>query len=510
MLRIPLLTLAILFSAWPTRAEDNWPEFRGPHGDGHSDATGLPLTWSETENVAWKTAIHGKAWSSPVIWGGQVWLTTATEDGKELFAVCVDRDSGQIVRDQKLFTIEKPQFCNPYNSYASSTPAIEAGRVYLHFGSPGTACLDTQTGQTLWTRQDLPCDHFRGAGSSPILYGNLLILTFDGFDFQYVVALDKQTGETVWRTDRDIDYGTDDGDMKKAYVTPTVIEFGGRKQLISPTAVATQALDPDTGRELWRVQSGGMNAAARPLFGHGLVYATSAYQGWQLFAVRPEGSGDISQSGLQWKFGKSVPSRSSPLLIGDLLFMVSDSGVFSCVEAKTGNAVWQKRQDGAYSASPLFADGRIYFFGEQGQSPVLAPEREYKELALNKLDGDFMASPAVSGKALFCAPRRTSIGSSRNRIGPRGSRFSDANSSERSPRRLPPRPVIRPGWPTRCAAAVALPDKTACPPAATRRPTGRPATATARPPGPGQARGQRRQSVAAFAAGWRPRAGSKN
>ncbi len=396
-------TLLLAFGAFCSAlaAEENWPEFRGPHGDGHSDATGLPLTWSETENIRWKTPIHGKAWSSPVIWGQQVWLTTATEDGKHLYAVTVDRDSGEITRDLELFTIEKPQFCIPYNSYASSTPVIEAGRVYLHFGSAGTACLDTATGKVLWTRQDLPCNHFRGAGSSPILYGDLLILTFDGFDFQYVAALDKHTGQTVWRTDRNIQYGTDDGDAKKGYVTPTVIEFAGRKQLVSPSAGATMAFDPDSGKELWRVRSGGMNAATRPLFGHGLIYATSAAGGWQLFAVRPEGDGDISDSHVEWKFAKSVPTRSSPVLIDDLLFMVNDGGVFSCVEAKTGKAVWQKRREGAYSASPLFADGRIYFCSEEGECPVLAPEREYKELAVNKLDGSFMASPAVSGHALF-------------------------------------------------------------------------------------------------------------
>jgi outer membrane protein assembly factor BamB len=401
LLAAGLSFVALLALAAPARAEPNWPEFRGPHGDGHSDATGLPLTWSETENIRWKTPIHGKAWSSPVIWGQQIWLTTATEDGKQLSALCVDRDSGQIVSDRVVFEIEKPQYCIAYNSYASSTPVIEAGRLYVHFGAHGTACLDTETGKMLWSRQDLPCNHFRGPASSPILLGNLLILTFDGFDQQYVAALDKRTGQTVWRRDRQIEYGTDDGDAKKGFSTPTVIEVAGRKQLVSPSAGATVAYDPDDGTELWRVRSGGMNAAARPLFGHGLVYATTAAGGWQLFAVRPDGSGDVSDSRVDWKFAKSVPTRSTPLLVDDLLFMINDSGVISCVEAKTGAAVWQKRFDGAYSASPLYADGRIYFFGEDGQSPVIEPAREYKELAVNKLDGSFMASPAVSGKALF-------------------------------------------------------------------------------------------------------------
>ncbi len=490
MLRTPLLLPAIVLSAAFGRAEENWPEFRGPHGDGHSTATGLPLTWSEKENIRWKTPIHGKAWSSPVIWGEQIWLTSATEDGKQLFALCVDRESGRITRDLEVFTIEKPQFCIPYNSYASGTPVIEEGRVYVHFGAPGTACLDTKTGKTLWARQDLPCNHFRGPGSSPILYGDLLILTFDGFDFQYVAALDKRTGETVWRTDRNIEYGTDDGDMKKAYVTPTIVDFGGRKQLVSPSAGATLAFDPSSGKELWRVQSGGMNAAARPLFGHGLVYATSAYQGYQLFAVRPEGTGDISDSRVEWKFAKSVPSRSSPILIGDLLFMVSDSGVFSCVEAKTGAAVWQKRQEGAYSASPLFAEGRIYFFSEEGQSVVIAPEREYKELALEQARRKFHGVAGRLGKCAYtCAPRRIYIGSRRSSAGVSRTSLTLVNADSAAAADSPasqsrfrrPRLAFRPTRSAGHAARVVLPGRTAPRSAARRRPIEGRARSTAGP-----------------------------
>ena len=186
-------------------AETNWPEFRGPTGDGLSTSTNLPLRWSEDQNVKWKTPIHGKAWSSPVIWGRQVWLTTATTNGQELFAVCVDPGTGRVLQDLKLFDVVKPQYCIPFNSYASPTPVIEAGRLYATFGSAGTACLDTQTGQVLWTRRDIECNHFRGAGSSPILYRNLLFLNFDGSDHQFIVALDKQTGNTVWQRNRSID-----------------------------------------------------------------------------------------------------------------------------------------------------------------------------------------------------------------------------------------------------------------------------------------------------------------
>ncbi|HEX4143785.1 MAG TPA: PQQ-binding-like beta-propeller repeat protein [Pirellulales bacterium] len=397
-----LLPLVLLLAGRIAMAADNWPEFRGPHGDGHADSAKLPLSWSETEHVRWKTAIHDRGWSSPVVWGDQIWLTTATQDGKQMYAMQLDRDSGAVVRDVLLFSPAEPAFCHPYNSYASCTPAIEKGRVYIHFGSYGTTAIDTASGKQIWTRDDLPCDHFRGPGSSPILWNNLLILTFDGADFQYLVGLDKKTGETVWRTDRHIHYDSDDGDYHKGFSTPTVIKLAGREQLISPSAGATIAYDPATGHELWRVQSGGMNAAARPLFGHGMAFATTAYQGYQLFAVRPDGSGDISDSHVAWKFAKSVPSRSSPVLIGDHLFMVADKGVASCIDAKTGEALWQKRLPGEYTASPIYASGRIYFFNEDGRSPVIAPEpKELHELALNKLDDGCMASPAVSGNALF-------------------------------------------------------------------------------------------------------------
>ena len=398
-----LVALSFVAAGTVHAAEENWPEFRGPHADGHADAHDLPTTWSESEHVRWKTPIHGKAWSSPVIWGDQIWLTSATPDGHQLSALRVDRESGKVTLDRQIFEIAEPQFCIPYNSYASSTPVIEAGRVYVHFGSAGTACLATATGDTVWARQDLPCDHFRGAASSPILYGDLLILTFDGADLQYTAALDKRTGGTVWRTDRKIDYGVpdSDGDHKKAYVTPLVIDVDGRKQLVSPSAGATIAYDPADGKELWRVQSGGMNAAAKPLFAFGMVYATTAAGGYQLFAVKPTGSGVVSDSAVAWKFSRNVPSRSSPILVGDLLYMVGDGGVFSCVDAHTGELVWQHRVEGKYSASPILADGRLYFFDEDGKCPVLEPAREFKELAVNSLGDGCMASPAAVGKSLF-------------------------------------------------------------------------------------------------------------
>ncbi len=386
-------------------AADIWPQFRGPLGNGHAEASDLPTKFSDAdgkqENIAWKTGIHGKAWSSPVVWGEQIWLTTAPADGKAMYAVCVDLNSGKILHDLKLWDVEKPQFCIDMNSYASCTPVIEEGRVYVHFGAHGTAAIDTATGQIIWSRLDLECNHHRGPASSPIVQGDLLILTFDGFDVQYLVALDKHTGRTVWKRDRNIDYGSDNGDVKKAYSTPHVIDVDGKLQLVSPSAGATISYDPLTGEELWRVRSGGMNAAARPLFGHGLVYCTSAAGGWQLFAVKPGGSGDVSGSHVAWKSSKGIPTRPSLLLAGDLLYMVSDAGIMTCLDAKTGEPVWQERFGGKFSASPLLADGKIYFFDEGGQVAVVEPAREYKLLATNQLPTGCMASPAVVGQALI-------------------------------------------------------------------------------------------------------------
>jgi outer membrane protein assembly factor BamB len=277
---------------------------------------------------------------------------------------------------------------------------IEEGRVYVHFGSAGTACLDTTTGKVLWERRDLPCDHFRGPGSSPILCGKHLILTFDGFDHQYVAALDKETGKTVWKRDRDIRYSTSDGDYKKAYSTPAVMTVSGQLQIVSPSAEATIAYDPTTGEELWRVIHGGMNAAARPVFGNGLLYLTSGHTA-HLLALRVGGRGDITDKALEWKATRGVPTRSSLLLVGDLLFMVNDGGIASCLDARTGKTHWQERLGGAFSASPVYCGGTVYFADEEGKTHVVKAEPVFQRVATNRLESGCMASPAVVDGAIF-------------------------------------------------------------------------------------------------------------
>jgi outer membrane protein assembly factor BamB len=404
-MRTSSIAFVILSVAGTVCAGENWPQFRGPHGSGRADMAKLPLTWSEKQNIVWKTAIHDKGWSSPVVWGEQVWLTTAKEDGKQLFAVCVDRASGKVLHDLKVFDVEAPsELWRKFNSFASPTPAIEEGRVYVHFGTYGTACLDTQSGKTLWQRRDLHCDHFRGAASSPVLYGDLLYLTFDGYDAQYVVALNKKSGATVWRKDRAIDYKTTNGDAKKAFGTPSILEIAGKPQLISPAAMATLAFDPKTGVELWKVYHGGMNVTAPPLYGQGKVFLCTGDGGLRLLAVRPEGSGDLTREHIAWKVSEgkaNVPSRSSPILVDDLLYMMSEGGIVSCLEAKTGKPLWQGRVGGKFWGSPIYADGRLYFFDEAGHGHVVAAGRAWKKLASNQLDDGCRATPAVAGNALF-------------------------------------------------------------------------------------------------------------
>ena len=405
-------------------ASDDWPQFRGPNGDGHSEARGLPLRWSETQNVIWKTPVHGRAWSSPVILSNEVWLTTATEDGRELFAVCVDQDTGKVTRDLRLFEVEKPQFAHAFNTYASPTPVLEPGRVYVTFGAPGTACLDTRTGRVLWERRDFICNHYRGAGSSPILYRDLLLMHFDGSDHQFVVALDKHTGRTSWRRERSIDFKdldadgqpASEGDLRKAFATPHVAMLGGQAVLLSLGAKALYAYEPLTGEELWRVEERTSHSAGtRPVVGHGLVFAPTGWANGQLLALLPGRRGEVIDANTEvetaatprprlqvaWRTKRSVARKPSLLLVDDLLFMIEDGGIASCLEARSGREVWRERVGGNYSASPLYAEGRVYCFSEEGKVTVLEAGREYRVLAVSELEGGFMASPAVAGRALF-------------------------------------------------------------------------------------------------------------
>lgn len=406
-----LLLPGLLALALPCLANEiNWPQFRGPSGNGHSTAKGLPLTFGEADHVKWKQPIHGKAWSSPVIWGSQIWVTTANEEGTELGVVCLDKDTGKVLHDKLIFQVATPQFCHKFNSYASPTPVIEDGRVYVTFGSPGTACIDTKTKEVLWERRDFVCNHFRGAGSSPILWENLLIMNFDGSDAQFVVALDKKTGKTVWQTKRSVDYKDltpagepeAEGDFRKAFATPSVEQVEGKPVLFSSGAKAHYAYEPATGKEIWRIEERAQHSAStRPVIGHGLIFIQTGFSKSQLFAVKLGGSGVLPPESIVWQEKKNVGSKPSLILDGELLFGVDDAGIALCLNAKTGETKWRERIGGDYSASPILADGRLYFCSEQGKVYVVKASATFEILAENKFDDGFMASPATSGNALY-------------------------------------------------------------------------------------------------------------
>lgn len=387
----------------PLLAED-WTQFRGPTGQGHSEEKGLPLEWSETRNVRWKVEIPGRGWSSPVIKGDRIWLTTATDpDGvlaavanllaraRSLRAIALDRETGKIVQNVEVFRLNDVGSMHAKNSHASPTPIIEGDRIYVHFGAHGTACLTT-AGEVLWKTQ-LPYNHVHGTGGSPVLQGDLLIINCDGGDVQYVVALDKRTGQVRWKSPRK---------AAMAFATPLVIKVGGADQLISPGAFRAVSYEPATGKEIWSVAYGeGFSNVPRPVFSNGLVYICSGFYQPDLLAVRPDGKGDVTSSHVAWRERRAVPLTSSPIVVGDEIYLVSDNGIASCLDARTGKQYWRERLGGNYSASPVYADGRIYFLSEEGEAAVIEAKTSFNKLAVNKLDGQTLASSAVSGGSIY-------------------------------------------------------------------------------------------------------------
>jgi outer membrane protein assembly factor BamB len=402
-----LAAAALMLAARTSAASEdgNWPDWRGPTADGRSGATGLPLTWSETENIVWKTPIHDAGYSTPVVWGDQIWLTTATEDGRTLYAVCVDLNTGAVAHDIEVFHPSEPQPINPNNSYATPSAVVEDGRVYVHYGTHGTACLNSKTGEVLWRRTDLNCDHVQGPVSSPILFEDLLIVTLEGGDVQFIAGLDKKTGETVWRYDRprELYEGVEPVYLVKAYETPVIVEVDGQPQMVSNGALLVTGHDPRTGKELWRVRYRDDSTISRIVSGLGLHFINTggSPDAPYLWAVRQGGAGDITDTHVVWKMTEDVPLKASPVLAGDLLYTMSDKGVLLCIEGKTGEIVWSERIRGDYGPSLLYADNRIYILSMKGKTTVIEPGREFRQLAVNELDGRFGASPVVAGKSLL-------------------------------------------------------------------------------------------------------------
>jgi len=384
-----------------------WPDFRGPEGDGHVPAAygPLPLTWSEGENVRWKIPVPGRAWSSPVVQDGVIWLSHATPDGLSMSVMAVDVDTGKVVYDAVVFTNKEVEpLGNTVNTYASPSLVSMPGRVFVHFGSYGTVAIDTATRQKVWERRDLPCRHFRGPGSSPILWEGHIILTMDGVDVQYVVALDVDTGKTLWKTDRTTDFRDLDaagnmkaeGDYRKAYSTPFISTHQGKAQLLSVGAKAFYGYDPRTGRELWRFDHDGYSAAARPVANGNVGFFNTGYPKPDQLALRVDGKGDVTKTHQLWKETRGAPRRVSPILKDGLLFLVTDQGLASCLDAESGEVIWQERLRGNFSGSLILYAGKIYAFSEEGMGYVISAGRTWNMLASNKLDDGFMASPAVA------------------------------------------------------------------------------------------------------------------
>ena len=415
---ILLWALVLLMSASTSAAPfpPAWPTFRGPTYNGHAaqpegDSYTPPTQWSETENVTWKIDIPHKGWSTPVVMNDQIWLSTATEEGNDFYTLGIDAQSGEVFYNEKLFHCESPDpLGNAVNGYASPSPAIEAGRVYVHFGRYGTACIDTNTKKVLWKRDDLPCNHYRGPGSSAFLFEELLILTFDGSDFQYTVALDTQTGKTVWKTDRSTEWKDYDengviireGDMRKAFATPLLYERDGQPILLSLGSSALFGYNPRTGAELWKMPNPGYGPGVSPVMHGNLAILQVGYGPSVMRAIRLDGKGDLTDDYEAWRMeGKQIPHTPTPIIIDGLLYIVSDRGLLTCLELETGVEVWTERIGGNYLASPIYADGKVYLCSNQGKYTVFKPGRTYQHIATNTLDDGLMASPVPYGNALI-------------------------------------------------------------------------------------------------------------
>ncbi len=404
-----------------------WPQFRGPNGDGHASAVSLPTEWSEERSVAWKSAIPGRGWSSPVIGDGLVWVTTAVEHEAapeelaakkaklsgnpmanqmtfvgsiSLRAVALAAETGKLVHDIPLLDVKDPHPVHSLNSYASPSPVLVEQRLVCHFGAYGTACVNAADGKILW-KADLPNDHSVGPGSSPIVFEDLVIIPCDGADTQYVAALDLFTGKPVWKAPRPPMTG-DKGDLHKAFSTPYLAEINGQSQAIVVGAQWVVAYEPRTGKEIWRLNHGaGFSNVPRPIVGHGLIYICTGFMRPELVAIRETARGEIGESDVLYRVKRQIPAQPSPILVGKELYVVSDQGIATCLEALTGEQLWQERVEGNYSGSPLAADGKLYFSNREGQTTVIRPGRKYELLAVNQLDGQLMASPAAIDGALF-------------------------------------------------------------------------------------------------------------
>jgi hypothetical protein len=400
--RASLGPAALLLLAAMSATADDWPQFRGPDGQGHSTAQNLPIRWSEKENIAWKQPIPGLGWSSPVIQAGKIWLTTAVDEGRSLRALCLDAVTGRTIHDVEVFPSNEPLPIHGKNSHASPTPIMQDDRIYVHFGTYGTACI-TSAGQIVWTQQ-LRYHHGHGPGGSPILFEDLLIVNCDGTDVQFVVGLDKASGKERWKTVRahisePRRSGAESPGM--GFSTPLLITDGDQPLVISTGGDHVAAYDARTGEERWWSAYDGYSLVPRPVVGHGMAYICSGYNAPAVYAIKLGGRGDVSRTHVAWQLTRGAPHNPSPLLVGDEIYLVSDRGVATCVDATTGAIHWQERVSGNFSASPLYAEGRIYLLDENGTTTVISAGQRFQRLATNVVPGRTLASLSTTNGAMF-------------------------------------------------------------------------------------------------------------
>ncbi len=396
-----LFTGFTLLSKQQTQAED-WPEFRGPGGQGHSQAKDVPVKWSADKNVAWKSDIPGIAWSSPIVVDSQIFLTTAISEGKNnytLHALAVNADDGKILWDVEVFGKQKgkPARMHKKNSHASPTPIFEDGKLYVHFGHDGTACLNADDGKTLW-KTNVQYNPVHGNGGSPVLVDDLLIFSCDGKDDPFIIALNKNSGKSKWKTKRNVEVA-----RNFSFTTPLLIEVNGQRQLISPASGAVIAYDPSNGKELWRCGYGeGYSVVSRPLYANGLIYVSTGFNKAKLMAIRADGEGDVTKTHVAWVHEKNVPKESSPIIVDDYLYMNDDKGLATCLDAKSGKVIWEDRLTKKnYSSAPIYAGGLIYFHDGEGVTTVIKPGKKLDVVATNDIGEHGLSSFAVTDGSLL-------------------------------------------------------------------------------------------------------------
>ena len=395
MPRSMLYPLAVLAFALSAAQGQDWPEFRGPTGQGHSAEQDLPLEWNEARNIVWKTPVPGQGWSSPVVAHGRVWLTTATdEEGGTLSLVAFDVATGRQVVNAEVFRRRAGAPINPKNSRASPTPVVDGDRVFVHFGAAGTAALTT-SGELVWQKRFSVPNRSMAPEDRPS--------STRTSSSSVAMAVIRRSSSRSTRP-----AGTSAGARSRhpadqAYTTPLVIRVGYRDEIVSVGAYRAAAYRSANRKEIWRVgYPNGFSNVPRPVYGHGLVYVATGFQRPTIMAVGRNGSGDVTKTHVAWTLSRSAPFTPSPILVGDELYVVNDGGIASCLDARTGELHWQQRLGGSFSASPVFAGGRLYFLSEQGVTTVVAPGKTFRSFGQpNPLDGAALASMGVADRSFF-------------------------------------------------------------------------------------------------------------